>query len=528
MRHQLFALWAMSLLLATGAQAASSADTGHRVIRADYRQVRGSLDTAFRECVGAGRANEGLRADWQQQLAMVREEAGFEYIRMHGLLHDDMGVFRFNERGEPEYNFQYIDRLYDFILSIGMKPFVELGFMPSALASGDQTIFWWRGNVTPPADYRQWEALIRELTRHFEKRYGKEEVASWYFEVWNEPNLQAFWTGSQDDYFRLYARSAAAIKGVNPAFRVGGPATAGAAWVPEMIQYCAENRVPLDFISTHTYGVKQGFVDEFGNTGTVLDANPRSVSGDVLQSRRQIAASSMPELELHYTEWSSSYTPSDPIHDSYHQAAYILQKLKQVDGAADSMSYWVFTDIFEEAGPRFTPFHGGFGLLNYQGIRKPAFFAYAMLNRLGKTELANDDPASWITRNADGDVQVLFWDFTDTHAGTEVNNQDYYVRDLPARALPETDIRLANIPEGRYRLEIRQVGYKVNDPYADYLAMGRPRQLTNAQVDSIKTRNDGAPVAVETLTVDASGQFVRKQPMRENDVFLYSLTRLGD
>jgi xylan 1,4-beta-xylosidase len=252
------------------------------------------------------------------------------------------------------------------------------------------------------------------------------------------------------------------------------------------------------------------------------------VSGDVLQSRRQIAASSMPELELHYTEWSSSYTPSDPIHDSYHQAAYILQKLKQVDGAADSMSYWVFTDIFEEAGPRFTPFHGGFGLLNYQGIRKPAFFAYAMLNRLGATELANDDTASWITRNADGDLQVLFWDFTDTHAGKEVNNQDYYVRDLPARALPEAEIRLAGIPEGRYRLEIRQVGYKVNDPYADYLAMGRPRQLTIAQVDSIKARNDGAPVAVETLTVDASGRFARKQPMRENDVFLYSLTRLGD
>jgi len=144
----------------------------------------------FKECIGAGRANEGLRADWQQQLAVVKKECDFKYIRMHGLLTDDMGVYREDRKGNPEYNFQYIDALYDYLLSIGIRPFVELGFMPSALASGKQSIFWWRGNVTPPKDYNKWGELIRNLTLHFTERYGADEVKTWYFEVWNEPNLE--------------------------------------------------------------------------------------------------------------------------------------------------------------------------------------------------------------------------------------------------------------------------------------------------------------------------------------------------
>ena len=184
----------------------------------------------------------------------------------------------------------YIDVLFDFLHSIGMKPFVELGFMPNALASGKQTIFWWRGNVTPPKDYDKWAGLIDNLVQHFTERYGADEVKTWYFEVWNEPNLSpGFWTGSQQDYFKLYSYTAKAIKSVNPDYRVGGPATAGAAWVPDMIKYCSDNHLPIDFISTHSYGVNQGFLDEHGNSGTVLSKDPMSVSGDVIRSRKQIA-----------------------------------------------------------------------------------------------------------------------------------------------------------------------------------------------------------------------------------------------
>ena len=155
-----------------------------RVIRADFNLEKGSRNTMFNECVGAGRANEGLRADWQQQLAFVKKECGFRYIRMHGLLSDDMGVYREDRNGNPQYNFMYIDVLFDYLHDIGVKPFVELGFMPQALASGNRTIFWWRGNVTPPKDYDKWAALIRNLVMHWTERYGADEVKTWYFEVW--------------------------------------------------------------------------------------------------------------------------------------------------------------------------------------------------------------------------------------------------------------------------------------------------------------------------------------------------------
>ncbi|WP_291103741.1 MULTISPECIES: GH39 family glycosyl hydrolase [unclassified Flavobacterium] len=496
-----------------------------RIIKVDYNKSVGKLNTMFKECIGAGRANEGLRADWQQQLALVKKECDFKYIRMHGLLTDDMGVYHEDSKGNPQYNYQYIDALYDFILSIKMKPFVELGFMPSALASGNQTIFWWKGNVTPPKDYKKWEDLIRNLTIHFTERYGADEVKSWYFEVWNEPNLSpGFWTGTQAEYFKLYDYTARAIKSVNAAYKVGGPATAGAAWVPETIDFCNKNNVPLDFISTHTYGVKQGYLDEFGTTGTVLNKEESSVSGDVINSRRQISKSAMPNLELHYTEWSSSYTPADPIHDSYHSAAYILQKLKQVANAANSMSYWVFTDIFEEAGPRFTPFHGGFGLLNTQGIKKPAYFSYSFLNKLGETELQNEDTSSWATKNTNGNVQVLFWDFTNTLPDA-INNQQYYIQDLPSKPKGKVKIEVAGLQKGNYKLEIYKVGYKVNDVYTDYLAMNKPNQLNLQQVNNLKQLNNGSPIATEKVTIDSKGIYSKDFKINENDVVLFNFVK---
>jgi len=237
--------------LATGIAVGQKVKTKpqERVIDINFNHIKGPLNTFFKNCVGAGRANEGLRADWQQQLAYVKKECGFQYIRFHGLLTDEMGVYSEDRKRNPQYNFMYIDALYDYLLSIGIKPFVELGFMPSALASGDRTIFWWRGNVTPPKDYDKWKDLIKNLVMHFTERYGADEVKTWYFEVWNEPNLTPwFWTSTQEEYFKLYKYTAEAIKSVNPEYRVGGPATAGAAWESELIDFCVKNNVPLDFI----------------------------------------------------------------------------------------------------------------------------------------------------------------------------------------------------------------------------------------------------------------------------------------
>jgi xylan 1,4-beta-xylosidase len=493
-----------------------------RVIAVNYSAVKGKHRTFFREVVGAGRAAEGLRADWQRDLAVVHREAGFKYIRFHGLLQDEMGVYSEDKEGRPTYNFQYVDALYDAILKIGMKPFVELSFMPKALASGGKTVFWWQGNITPPKDYNKWERLIRALTQHWTERYGFEEVRRWYFEVWNEPNLDIFWSGNQADYLKLYGVTARAIKSVSAEYRVGGPATAGNAWVPDTINTAVERHYPLDFISTHDYGVKGSGADEDGVQQLYLIPDSGAIINSVRSVHAQIASSKMPALPLHYTEWSTSYSPRDPVHDSYISAPYILSKLKGTEGYADSMSYWTFTDIFEENGPVPSPFHGGFGLLSFQGLRKPAFYAYQFLNRLGGVELTSADPESWVCRDDRG-VQVLFWKFAPPV--TQESDQRFFKRDVPARDWGKVHVAVAGLPPSSYQLKVYRVGYRVNDVYADYLKMGAPANLNRAQLRELAEKNDGRAVESGHIRIRAGETFNRNFSLGENDVYLITLER---
>jgi len=212
----------------------------------------------WKRCITAGRAAEGLRADWRKQFITLQQEIGFETIRFHGLFHEDMMIYR-EENGAPIYNWQYLDDLFDFLLSTGARPLLELSFMPYALASGEGTVFWWKGNCTPPKDYARWADLVAQTIRHCINRYGLDEALQWYFEVWNEPNLHnGFWYAGMAEYFKLYEVTARAIKAIHPGLRVGGPASSDsggvrAPWVDEFIAFCAENMLPVDFISTHPY-----------------------------------------------------------------------------------------------------------------------------------------------------------------------------------------------------------------------------------------------------------------------------------
>lgn len=493
-------------------------------ISADYNQVKGKTNRFFSEVVGAGRAAEGLRTDWQRDLKIVHDECGFKYIRFHGLLHDELGVYTEDKKGNPVYNFQYIDTVFDKILDIGMKPFVEIGFMPGLLKSNDKTIFWWKGNISPPNNYEKWNKMITALVRHWTERYGENEVRQWYFEIWNEPNLEYFFSGTQADYFKLYENTAKSVKNVSPQFRVGGPATAGRGWISETIDFAAKNNVPLDFITTHDYGVNGIGFDENGKQKLFLDTSPDAIIAGVKEVRGKIKSSPLPNLPLHYTEWSSSYSHLDPVHDSYISAPYILSRLKGSEGFADSMSYWTFTDIFEEGGPVQTPFHGGFGMINFQGLKKPSFYAYQFLNRLGEDELKSNEPNSWITKSDSG-VQILFWNYTPPK--TEESDQIFYKKDIPAKDFGKVSIKINNLPNGSYSVEIYKIGYQVNDVYTDFLKLGSPLNLTREQVRQLAVNNSGKPIETLNTKIKSNQNFTKEIQLRENDVYFINLKRLS-
>ncbi len=348
--------------------------------------------------VGSGHATLALRADWQKQLQKCHLDLGFRHVRFHGLLCDDMSTFIEHE-GERVYSFVNTDRIFDFLVSSGMRPFVELSFMPTALASGDTTVLHYRANITPPKHYKQWAKLISKLISHWIQRYGVKEVRQWFFEVWNEPNLpNDFWKGTQEDYFKLYHDTAKAIINVDDSLQVGGPATAKNEWIDEFRDFCDQNNVPVRFISTHHYPT-----DAFG-----------SASDDTVQqlarSRRSILREEAQEtfhrahgLPVYYTEWNTSSNPRDSMHDEPYAAAFIIKTVMEASGLMEGYSFWTFSDIFEEEYFHSEPFYGGFGLLNIYGIAKPSYRAYQLMHALGTERLLVDGlhntVGAWVIKN---------------------------------------------------------------------------------------------------------------------------------
>lgn len=371
------------------------------------------IDRYWERVVGSCHAATALRADWREQLERAHRELGFEYVRFHGIFNDDMSVVKKNLLG-TEYilSFTNIDNIFDFLLSIGMKPFIELGFMPEALASGDQTIFHYKGNITKPQDPERWAWLIDSFVRHLIERYGRGEVRQWFFEVWNEPNLGgedlpggSFWAGSMEDYFQLYKITAQAIKAVDSTLRVGGPATSNNAYVTETVEFCRKNNVPIDFISTHHYptdvvlgyGVEnsQNFIARLMETDPNDFEAVKKLSEDysvfkktlwekvdrgVLTQMAKRAVEEAQGLPVYYTEWSSL---SGIASDGAFGASFIAKTLMDNMGLVEAYAYWTFSDIFEESGMPSHAFHGGFGLLTLQGVPKAPYRVYQLLHKLG-------------------------------------------------------------------------------------------------------------------------------------------------
>ena len=388
--------------------------------------------------VGAGRANEGLRSSWQEELETAARYGGFKYVRFHGLFHDDMFVYREDEQGRPIYNFQYVDDLFDRMLQKGVRPFVELSFSPSEMATVKGTTMWWQANGSPPKDYDRWAGLVRASVEHWVARYGVDEVRQWYFEVWNEPNLDGFFkNGTQHQYFELYKITAQTIKKVDSRLRVGGPTTSNfdldekavkaaiesgkpydplaipwrPVWITDFLAYCKANNLPVDFVSTHPYPQSFTIDDKKLPNGGHLRRSVNSTRDDLRMLREMIDASEYPHAEIQLTEWSSSPSPLDHTHDSLAAGAFIVKTNLDSIGYVDSLSYWVFTDVFEENRKTDSVFHGCFGLINYQEIVKPAFHAYRMLNELGDELVERTDGAIVTRDKASGRVTALAYNY---------------------------------------------------------------------------------------------------------------------
>ncbi len=337
------------------------AGVGRQSLRRPWRPMIGSEHLSHllsTDCSG-GRV---IGAELGEALAIAHRELGVTHVRAHAILGDDLGTYR-EVDGRPIHDFAGIDRVYDLLRSLGLRPVVELGFMPRDLARDPETtVFGYRAIISPPKDWRRWSALIADLTSHLVDRYGLDEVRTWSFEVWNEPNLEVFWGGSQEEYFRLYDETARAVRSVDPQLVVGGPSTAAAAWVDDLLRHVQESGAPLDFVSTHVYG------------------------NAPMDFRATLERYGRSDAQICWTEWGPTPTHFKGVGDGVLGAGFLLRGMASAMGRIQALSHWVASDHFEELGRPPALLHGGFGLLSVGNLRKPRFWALRLLEELGDDE----------------------------------------------------------------------------------------------------------------------------------------------
>ena len=491
--------------------------------------------------VGAGRANEGLRAGWLEHLQLVKKNCGFRYVRMHGLFHDDMFVYFRKPDGKVVYNWQYIDELYDRMLAIGVKPFVELGFFPKDMAAeNSKTQMWWKGYVSVDRNnFGKWHDLIKAFTQHIVDRYGINEVLTWYFEVWNEPNLTGtggFFHGTKSDYFRLYKEAVTAIKSIDERLKVGGPATSNfiadhrhdgeildhsqsrfytqeeinkqqwkGVWIEDFLHYCEKENLPVDFISTHPYPTDYALDPETGR-GKGAIRYVHSLKDDIQWLRQQLADSKYPEAEIHLTEWSTGPNSRDRMHDILPPAAYIIKTNLDCIGLANSLMYWTFTDVFEEKGGGEEIFHGGFGMINFQGLVKPSFHAYRMLNQLGDEKIYYKDPLFISRSSKTGKLSAIAFNYPKEYEQTVPSMQNF--TNYMNASSKTLDIVLDWLnPNACFEIEVLDKMH--GNVYDAYLNMGAPHSPNIREIEFL--RQKAWDTVKEIVKVDEDGRLILKR-----------------
>ena len=434
----------------------------------DARGAHHRFPHFWEQMFGSGRAILTLRESYRHDLRLVKNATDFKFVRFHAIFHDEVGIYDEDKLGKPLYNFSYVDQIYDGLLANGVRPFVELSFMPRKLASR-KTLqgFSYHPFVAPPRDYARWDALITNFAAHLIARYGIDEVAQWYFEVWNEPNLD-FWSGvpAQATYWTLYDHTARALKQVNSRLRVGGPATAQAAWVSAFIRHTSEQQVPLDFVSTHVYA-NDTAKDVFGTRQDIPRAE--MVCRAAQKVHDEVAASARPNIPIFWSEYNASYSNDPKITDSLFMGPWLADTLRRCDGLTEMMSYWTLSDVFEEQGVVRQPFYGGYGLIAAGGIPKPAFNAFKLLHELGEERFATDSEHALITRRTDGTFVIALWNYVS-----------------PGKSGAPLTIAL-RLPPGARTVRLGRLDETHGDVHAEYVRLGSPPYPTRDQIKALES-----------------------------------------
>ncbi len=516
------------------------------IIKIDRNAATEKFNKHWQFCIGSAHATYALRKDYFDSLKKVHDDLSIERVRFHGIFCDDMHTLHKATDILPipfggkyiEQSFRQCALAYDNILEAGMKPFVELSFMPKMLAKKrSKGMFFYKPNISPPKNLKKWHDYIQNFLKFLIDRYGIEEIRSWYFEVWNEPDLRLpFFAGTKKDYFELYLVTAKAIKDVDSKLIVGGPATSGSKWVKEFLDFCKKNDAPVDFVSTHQYaGDPLGGIEQTEksinlklNLFAAITKKKELPKNSVLPLYREFLGTEKAHLTLHrdgfvnsaknvkksakslpvlYTEWNMCANFSAPCNDTKMAAAYLVHAILNTQDTVQGSSIWCFSDLFEEFHQFPEEFHGGFGIMTQSGIPKPSYHALKLLSDAGNEKYITEsnEKIDVAVFKKEEKVQILlsYLEFNPTDKSEDVTVE------IPLKTAPES-------------VTLRKIDENNGNASAIWESIGSPAIPSKKQIAFITEKSALKKVPLEFDYKNGTISF--NVTLKENDIYFVEIS----
>ncbi len=445
------------------------------------------LRHSFKKVIGAGRASELLNYNIQEMLKDLQEHVGYEYIKFHGILSDDMMVVS-RENGRLSFHYALVDMVLDFLLSIGIRPLVQLSFMPQELASDpDKNVCYIPFNTSPPKDMHEWETLVMDFTGHVIDRYGRDEVLRWLFCVWNEPTTPAsmfgFGPGKDLVFFDFYAATYHAVKKVCPQITFGSPSMlyvenlGEKEWIVDFLNYTKKNDCVPEFLNVHYYA--DIIPNKEYNISSMATSSFPKRSDDFalwIGSIKKIFKScGLGHLPVYMTEWNFTLSHRNLISDTCFKSCWLMKNLLRNYDRLDSFGYWSLTDLIQENALPDILFHGGLGIYTINGLRKNVFYVFYFAAQLGNILLANGD-GYFVTKSDEG-YQIITYNYI--HYGSLFASGELYDVTKTSRYSPfdmskqlELSLTLENVENGSYEIREYYVNRDQGSAYDLWLKMG--------------------------------------------------------
>ena len=397
-------------------------DTKSIDVSSDFQRSQKVLSHNFRKvcCVGSGK--DILLFDVQEMLRKMQKDIHFEFVKFHGLLCDDLMLYDEMADGTPTLSFVLLDKVMDFLLSIDLRPILQLSFMPSKMASiPDKHVFYVNYNTSAPQSMARWTWLVEQVIRHFVHRYSLAEVLRWPVCVWNEPDMSpngSFGIGDDAVFYELYKKTWQTVKSIHPDFFFGTPSLQLICedlidWDYRFLDYCRTHHCLPDFFNIHFYNNSLDTLTMNAEEGAIrpdLLKNDENAFSEFIDNVNEISMRYFDKIIPTYlTEWNLTVSHRNPINDTCFKSCYIAKNLLENYDRLDAFGYWSMTDLIGESQPSNALFHGGLGMFTYNGIEKPPYYVYKYLSRLGSTLLGRGD--GWFMTRTDHGIRLALYNY---------------------------------------------------------------------------------------------------------------------